>query len=146
MSDAGPTDKQAGFLAALAKETGEKVQVDGMDRAEASTKIEDLLEKKNHGQTGAGAVVDRSDELKDDPFPTDASGHAVGGPKEPTKQPGDSDYLEHPEQWTTGGEPATQKQRGFLHVLAKQHGETETDIDNLSKSEASEKIDELKNA
>lgn len=37
-----------------------------MDRAEASTKIEDLLEKKNHGQTGAGAVVDRSDELKDD--------------------------------------------------------------------------------
>jgi len=65
-SDAGPTDKQAGFLAALAKETGEKVQVDGMDRAEASSKIEDLLEKKNHGQTGAGAVVDRSNELKDD--------------------------------------------------------------------------------
>lgn len=43
-----------------------------------------------------------------------------------------------------GGEPATQKQRGFLHVLAKQHGQTEDDIDNLSKSEASEKIDELK--
>jgi hypothetical protein len=30
--------------------------------------------------------------------------------------------------------------------LAKQHGESEDDIDGLSKSAASEKIDELKNA
>jgi hypothetical protein len=37
-----------------------------MDRAEASSKIEDLLEKKDGGQTGAGAVIDRSEELKDD--------------------------------------------------------------------------------
>lgn len=61
-----PTDKQAGFLASLAKQTGERVTVEGMDRAEASSKIEDLLEKKDGGQTGAGAVVDRSEELKDD--------------------------------------------------------------------------------
>lgn len=99
------------------------------------------------------------------PFPEDENGNAVGAPGAPTKKVGDSDYLEHPEQWTTGtfiqplagrlvnssccykgGEPATQKQRGFLHVLAKQHGQTEDDIDNLSKSEASEKIDELKKA
>ncbi|KAI5450654.1 hypothetical protein NCC49_002912 [Naganishia albida] len=144
MSGDAPTDKQAGFLASLAKQTGERVTVEGMDRAEASSKIEDLLEKKDGGQTGAGAVVDRSEELKDDPFPEDENGNAIGAPGAPTKKVGDSDYLEHPEQWTTGGEPATQKQRGFLHVLAKQHGQTEDDIDNLSKSEASEKIDELK--
>jgi hypothetical protein len=61
-----PTDKQAGFLNALSKQTGEKVTIEGMDRADASSKIEDLLEKKDEGQTGAGAVVDRSEELKDD--------------------------------------------------------------------------------
>lgn len=116
-----PTDKQAGFLASLAKQTGERVQVEGMNKGEASAKIEDLLEKKDGGQTGAGAVIDRSEELKGDvsvfprerfscqpnnlasqPFPEDANGNAIGAPGEPTKQPGDSDYLAHPEQWTTG--------------------------------------------
>ena len=61
-----PTEKQAGFINALAKQTGEKVTIEGMDRADASSKIEDLLEKKDGGQTGAGAVIDRSEELKDD--------------------------------------------------------------------------------
>lgn len=45
-----------------------------------------------------------------------------------------------------GGEPATQKQKAFLHVLAKQHGEDESGIEGMMKSEASEKIDELKKA
>ncbi|GHJ90394.1 hypothetical protein NliqN6_6796 [Naganishia liquefaciens] len=146
MSGDAPTDKQAGFLNALSKQTGEKVTIEGMDRADASSKIEDLLEKKDEGQTGAGAVVDRSEELKDDPFPEDSKGNAVGAPGQPTKTPGDSDYLSHPEQWSTGGEPATQKQKAFLHVLAKQHGEDESGIEGMMKSEASEKIDELKNA
>lgn len=61
-----PTEKQAGFINSLAKQTGEKVTIEGMDRANASSKIEDLLEKKDGGQTGAGAVIDRSEELKDD--------------------------------------------------------------------------------
>lgn len=45
-----------------------------------------------------------------------------------------------------GGEPATTKQKAFLHVLAKQHGEDESNIEGMLKSEASEKIDELKKA
>lgn len=36
------------------------------------------------------------------PFPEDENGNAIGAPGEPTKKPGDSDYLERPEQWTTG--------------------------------------------
>lgn len=49
-----------------------------MDRAEASSKIEDLLEKKDGGQTAAGAVIDRSEELKGDVsgFLNNACGHA----------------------------------------------------------------------
>lgn len=36
------------------------------------------------------------------PFPEDENGNAIGAPGAPTKKVGDSDYLEHPEQWTTG--------------------------------------------
>ncbi|KAK8844763.1 hypothetical protein IAR55_006613 [Kwoniella newhampshirensis] len=58
--------------------------------------------------------------------------------------PGDSEHLDHPENWTTGDEPATEKQKGYLKVLEKQKG-VETSADSgLGKSEASEKIEELK--
>ena len=48
----------------------------------------------------------------------------------------------------TGDEPATDKQKGFIKVLEKQKGAAAAsaagDVENLGKSEASEKIDELK--
>ena len=59
--------------------------------------------------------------------------------------PGDEAHLDHPENWTTGGDPATDKQKGFLKVLEKQKGVPVGDLGGIGKSEASEKIDELKN-
>lgn len=58
-------------------------------------------------------------------------------------------HLDHPENWATGGEPATAKQKGFVDVLAHDHAELlpaeGLDIDHMGKSEASAVIDHLKN-
>jgi hypothetical protein len=46
-----------------------------------------------------------------------------------------------PDQWTTGGQPMTGAQRSYLHTLAEEAGEQVED--DLTKAEASKKIDEL---
>lgn len=49
--------------------------------------------------------------------------------------------VKDPANWTTGGEPATGAQKSYLNTLASEAGE---DVDqDLTKAEASEKIDEL---
>ena len=48
-----------------------------------------------------------------------------------------------PEEWVTGDEPATGAQKSYLETLTRKTGE---DVpDDLTKAQASEKIDELKN-
>jgi len=76
--------------------------------------------------------------------PPTTSKPAGNGTEEETV-PGDEAHLDHPENWTTGGDPATEKQKGFLKVLEKQKGVPVGDLGGIGKSEASEKIDELKN-
>lgn len=49
--------------------------------------------------------------------------------------------VKDPANWTTGGEPATGAQQSYLNTLASEAGE-EVEGD-LTKAEASEKIDEL---
>lgn len=51
--------------------------------------------------------------------------------------------LQHPENWTTGGEPATGKQAGYIKAMASRAGE-DVAVEGMSKTEASEKIGELK--
>lgn len=63
---------------------------------------------------------------------------------EPDTLPGEDAHLDHPENWTTGDEPATAKQKGYLKVLEKQKGADAGDVSGMGKSEASEKIDEMK--
>lgn len=46
-----------------------------------------------------------------------------------------------PEEWTTGNEPMTGPQRSYLQTLCREAGE-EFDP-NLSKADASKKIDQL---
>ena len=46
-----------------------------------------------------------------------------------------------PDQWVTGDEPATGPQRSYLETLAREAGETLPD--DLSKADASKRIDEL---
>ena len=48
-----------------------------------------------------------------------------------------------PSDWVTGDEPSTGPQQSYLSTLAQQAGE-QVDPTELSKAEASEKIDELK--
>jgi len=49
--------------------------------------------------------------------------------------------LKDPKDWTTGDEPMTGAQRSYLHTLAGEAGEQIPD--ELTKAEASEKIEEL---
>ena len=52
-----------------------------------------------------------------------------------------SNAVKDPDNWTTGDEPMTGAQRSYLQTLAEEAGE-EVDGD-LTKAEASERIDEL---
>ncbi|RBY91519.1 DUF3072 domain-containing protein [Blastococcus sp. TBT05-19] len=49
-----------------------------------------------------------------------------------------------PADWVTGEEPATGPQKSYLETLARQSDE-DVDPDQLTKAEASQKIDDLKN-
>src|SRR5688500_530258 len=52
-----------------------------------------------------------------------------------------SNRIKDPDEWTTGDQPMTSAQESYLHTLATEAGETvEPD---LSKAEASKRIDEL---
>ena len=53
----------------------------------------------------------------------------------------DAGTIKDPAEWTTGEEPMTGAQRSYLGTLAREAGERVTD--ELTKAEASEKIDEL---
>ena len=52
-----------------------------------------------------------------------------------------SNMQKDPERWTTGDEPMTGAQRSYLHTLAEEAQEQVDD--QLTKAEASRKIDEL---
>jgi len=52
-----------------------------------------------------------------------------------------SNTVKDPDEWKTGDEPMTGAQRSYLHTLADEAGEAVDD--NLTKADASKKIDEL---
>ncbi len=54
----------------------------------------------------------------------------------------DAGKIKDPSEWTTGDEPMTGAQDSYLHTLARQAGEEVGD--DLTKAEASLKIDELR--
>ena len=62
-----------------------------------------------------------------------------GGQEQSNEQ--NSNTVKDPDQWTTGAEPMTGAQKSYLKTLSDEAGE-ETD-ENLTKAEASKKIDEL---
>jgi hypothetical protein len=49
--------------------------------------------------------------------------------------------IKDPEEWVTGAEPMTGAQDSYLHTLAREAGEPVPD--DLTKAQASEKIEEL---
>jgi hypothetical protein len=62
--------------------------------------------------------------------------------KSPAPKKGVSNTIKEPEEWTTGDEPMTGAQESYLHTLATEAGE-EVEED-LTKAEASKRIDELR--
>lgn len=70
---------------------------------------------------------------------TDAGRIATEGIKQ-EDSPG-SNAQKDPDTWTTGGEPATGAQKSYLQTLAEEASEPVPD--DLSKADASKKIDEL---
>ncbi|PTQ78937.1 Protein of unknown function (DUF3072) [Nitrosospira multiformis] len=52
-----------------------------------------------------------------------------------------SNMVKDPDDWTTGDEPMTGAQKSYLSTLSEEAGEEMNE--NLSKAEASKKIDEL---
>ena len=58
-----------------------------------------------------------------------------------TKHTVDQNPAKDPEEWVTGDEPMTGPQRSYLGTLAREADEPVKD--DLSKAEASKKIDEL---
>ena len=53
-----------------------------------------------------------------------------------------STTIKDPEEWTTGEEPMTGAQESYLHTLTTEAGEEVEP--NLTKAEASKRIDELR--
>lgn len=52
-----------------------------------------------------------------------------------------SNMVKDPKDWTTGDEPMTGAQKSYLKTLSEEAGEPMDD--NLTKAQASERIDEL---
>jgi hypothetical protein len=65
----------------------------------------------------------------------------TGGQEQKEGQVNPGNAIKRPEDWTTGDEEMTGAQRSYLQTLATEAGE-EVD-ENLTKAEASKKIDEL---
>ncbi|HUR95779.1 MAG TPA: DUF3072 domain-containing protein [Gemmatimonadales bacterium] len=62
-------------------------------------------------------------------------------PANPKDEAQPSNTIKDPADWTTGDEPMTGAQESYLHTLASEAGETIEE--DLTKAEASERIDEL---
>ena len=71
-----------------------------------------------------------------------ANANSTGSTQPPAGAATGDNTLKDPKNWVTGGEPMTGAQRSYLNTLAQETGSTVPD--ELTKSEASEKINELK--
>jgi hypothetical protein len=108
------TDAQRSYLETLSERADVPVE-ENLTKAEASERIDELRDQTGQGQTAGG------------------SGGSSGGQDGAQKDP---------DQWVTGDEPMTPAQRSYLETLARQAGEAVDD--NMTKAEASKRIDELR--
>ena len=67
------------------------------------------------------------------------SSHASASPDE-----ADPTAVKNPDDWTTGDEPATGPQLSYLKTLSHDAGADFDESENLTKSEASRRIDALR--
>jgi hypothetical protein len=87
---------------------------------------------------------DRPGELASSPQADVPQDPAVPGVKLPADEPGQgvgSNTQKDPDEWVTGDEPMTGAQASYLRTLAQEANEPFDE--NLTKAEASKRIDEL---
>ncbi|HYD99254.1 MAG TPA: DUF3072 domain-containing protein [Alphaproteobacteria bacterium] len=65
-------------------------------------------------------------------------------PKTQTKPDAADNQIKSPDDWVTGEEPMTGAQKSYLKTLSEQAHEPDAYADDLSKAEASKRIDHLK--
>ncbi|WWC97557.1 hypothetical protein V866_004441 [Kwoniella sp. B9012] len=133
---------------------GESEEKEEEDRASKKLKLDDSSSSSStNGKPNAAKTSDPSNSTTTDNKPYDEahppvqadSGATYPKPTETDTIPGSPTHLDHPENWATGDQPATDKQKGFIKVLEKQKGVSGSEnVEVLGKSEASEKIEELK--
>ena len=147
-TDAGEEQKEPAKEEAKAADDAShdqpKAKAPKVDNNEVTEKETNTSQEKaeepaaNRGETPKPAANGDNSETKE------AANGTPNGASTPTL-PGDGEHLDHPENWATGDEPATDKQKAFIAVLEKQkEGGVESAKEALGKSEASEKIEELK--
>ena len=121
-----PTRKQTAFLNTLAEEKGVEVDLDGLNKGDASAKINAL---KGLDAEHANANVPQ--------------GSAAGK----SRSSGESgrELIQDPSTWATGDEAATSRQRGYIAVMAREAGEEGPGEERMmGKREASSWIEALK--
>ncbi len=65
----------------------------------------------------------------------------MDNPKKNPETTENTNAIKDPSDWTTGDEPMTGAQASYVHTLAEEAGEEVSD--DMTKAEASEKIDAL---
>ena len=73
----------------------------------------------------------------------DTDQHAATENPKTDPEPG-SNTIKDPEDWTTGGEKMTGAQASYLKTLSEEAKEPDSFSDDLTKAEASKRIDMLK--
>jgi len=112
-------------LTAILHPQATDVDPENVNKSEASQQI-DRLKNMSDGSGSSTAPASNTSSSK----PTDAAKKS-------------DETLQHPENWTTGGESATGKQAGYIKAMASRAGE-DVNVEGMSKTEASEKISDLK--
>ena len=135
-----PTDKQKGFLQTLANDKNVNINPDSLNKSEASQEIDrlknmDTTGTSNSSSTGASNATGQNAVAKDDSNAASAGANASAGNA--------SKPVQDPSTWTTGNDPATDKQAGYIAAMANRAGE-QVETQGMGKSEASKKIEELK--
>ncbi|WVW81280.1 hypothetical protein I302_103271 [Kwoniella bestiolae CBS 10118] len=125
---------------------------DKEDRASKKPKLDDSTSNdnttpsKSNGTSTSTSTSKANQQTYDEAHPpVEAdSGATYPKPTETDTIPGSPTHLDHPENWATGDDPATDKQKGFIKVLEKQKGTGAENVEGMGKSEASERIEELR--
>lgn len=152
-----PTEKQTSFLATLADTKGESgLDVNSLNKSEASVKIDELKNKPTASDsstpsaTAARTTTASSSTSSEEEEDAEGAGEKLstattgGAQGSSSSSSSNGSAIQDPSKWATGGDPATGKQTGYIAVMAKEAGEEVGDMKGMGKTEASQRIEELK--